>query len=580
MNNKQRDILHVHKNFLLSNIIWTSELCKKLQSEGLVTESVIRSIENANTQAEKVSKILEFVIMRGPEGYKKFADILHVTGHTFIADFLREEDIIKEKLNTEDMYKALPFLTRLKDNEKNELDTYFIDKFRNESLRLVWKHDFREKEKAIQARYNQIEMADEIKGQTKKWQEVKRGLEEHIAAQKEEIEVLNLQIKSLHQAVRETETRLRSDFQKQVNFNAANENQIKRVQERVVAAEFILRDINGKMSSYLKKKSRILTEKERKELESYEFSFMIPDFEVLMDQYRELLKIKKLYDALREEKEYVITYIIGYTPNNLDDLSLKDEFKKYLFKHDEQITQLKDKLSESEIIIEGQKEQVEKMIQDTQSEKTKFNMGTNVWQAAIMNVMRNQLQDVKRDIRKKESRIQFFENETARLRNTISEMKQEAERAKQDKQSTTSRETRHTISIDMNGRLSMNSEDSSVRIRTVLDDYNDSKTEHSKLKESLLPPMSQKVIQAAASPTSPRKISKPKPIAVTSSKADAGRYQSAIMQHGLITAPVRLEARHQDKYSQMPYGFGDLKQMHSQGKSKFEKSLITPKIKN
>ena len=50
--------------------------------------------QNAKTQEEKVSKILEFVIMRGPEGYRKFTDVLHATGHTFVADFLREEGIL------------------------------------------------------------------------------------------------------------------------------------------------------------------------------------------------------------------------------------------------------------------------------------------------------------------------------------------------------------------------------------------------------------------------------------------------------------------------------------------------------
>jgi hypothetical protein len=64
------------------------------------------------------------------------------------------------------------------------------------------------------------------------------------------------------------------------------------------------------------------------------------------------------------------------------------------------------------------------------SQKKKFTLGTNVWQSAIMNVMRNQLQDLKRDIRLKESRIQFCESETTRLKNTIVDLKQEAERAK------------------------------------------------------------------------------------------------------------------------------------------------------
>ena len=45
MDNKQRDVLQVHKNFLQQNVIWTPELRKKLSSEGLITESVIKGIE-------------------------------------------------------------------------------------------------------------------------------------------------------------------------------------------------------------------------------------------------------------------------------------------------------------------------------------------------------------------------------------------------------------------------------------------------------------------------------------------------------------------------------------------------------
>lgn len=45
MNNKQRDVLQVHKNFLMKNIIWTTELSRRLFENGLITESVIRAVE-------------------------------------------------------------------------------------------------------------------------------------------------------------------------------------------------------------------------------------------------------------------------------------------------------------------------------------------------------------------------------------------------------------------------------------------------------------------------------------------------------------------------------------------------------
>jgi hypothetical protein len=50
--------------------------------------------------------------------------------------------------------------------------------------------------------------------------------------------------------------------------------------------------------------------------------------------------------------------------------------------------------------------------------------------------------------------------------------------------------------------------------------------------------MSQQAIQAATTPTSPRKAPKPKPFPVTTKLEHGGRYQTAILQHGLTTAPV------------------------------------------
>ncbi|VDI38563.1 Hypothetical predicted protein, partial [Mytilus galloprovincialis] len=234
-----------------------------------------------------------------------------------------------------------------------------------------------------------------------------------------------------------------------------------------------------------------------------------------------------------------------------------------------------DKVSEAEMIIEGQKEQVEKIGKDSM-ERKKFQMGAGVWQGAIMNVMRNQLQDLKRDIRMKESRIQMCEKDAARLKNINNDLKQDLQRVKRDKQSVTSSETRHTLSIDVNGRLSMNS-DNSAGLETALDNYSDCRTDVTKKKQSLLPPMNTKAIRDAVSPTTPRNLPKPKPFSMGTSEAASGRHP--MMSNGLVTAPVRLEKRHLDRYSQMPHGFGDVKKMHSQGKSKFEKSLPPPKVR-
>lgn len=45
MNNKQREILHQHKYFLVKNIPWTDDLANKLLAQGVITDSFLKDIQ-------------------------------------------------------------------------------------------------------------------------------------------------------------------------------------------------------------------------------------------------------------------------------------------------------------------------------------------------------------------------------------------------------------------------------------------------------------------------------------------------------------------------------------------------------
>ena len=64
------------------------------------------------------------------------------------------------------------------------------------------------------------------------------------------------------------------------------------------------------------------------------------------------------------------------------------------------MTELQSKVAEYVEIVETSK----KKARGEDKKKNAFQMGATVWQSAIMNVMRNQLQDVKLEDHKKDTR--------------------------------------------------------------------------------------------------------------------------------------------------------------------------------
>lgn len=45
MNNKHRELLRIHRSFLVHNIIWTDKLQSKLVEQGLLPDSQVREIQ-------------------------------------------------------------------------------------------------------------------------------------------------------------------------------------------------------------------------------------------------------------------------------------------------------------------------------------------------------------------------------------------------------------------------------------------------------------------------------------------------------------------------------------------------------
>lgn len=563
MDERYRHIMKLHRPFLAKNIVWTENLVKALKDDGLLPDSVFRATQDAKTREEKVGCVLDVLPIRGvSDSYGKFCDVLQKCGHDFLADFLRDEgeldlDVLATKFDAREMFKKLPFLERLRNNEKDGIERFFVDKLRGEALKMVWKDDVRDKEKAVEARRKLIEQNDSHRDEAAKWQIVVKKKNEELEENKIEIRGLQAQVKSLENSLKEVSSKHKGDVSSQLRFNQANENQLQKAKDKLSNAEATLRDIRKKLNEALQSRPKRLTQKQEVELHVNEFAFLSEDVDRLLEKHDELKAIGLKYFDLCEQRDYCLTHM-GHGPG-LDAPSLIDAYREYAVQSEETMTELKTKLEEYGEIVENSK----KKAQEDDKKKNAFQMGATVWQSAIMNVMRNQLQDVKLENRKKDTRIQLLESDGSKSRARITELEQELKKLRNSKT------PQERLSVEtFNGAPSI-STDRSDR----LEDFDDDNKRHTILPQihRQVFPGPQYTVQVSTTGRKPSDATG-RPLGMPSNKY-------SVFPEGLTTAPIRFENKTQNKYvSKSIPGLGDLKAMNS--RNKFEKSLNPSKVRN
>lgn len=424
-------------------------------------------------------------------------------------------------------------------------------------MKMVWKDDVRDKEKAVEARRKVIEQNDSHRDEAAKWQIVVKKKNEELEENKTEIRGLQAQVKSLENSLKEVSSKHKGDVSSQLRFNQANENQLQKAKDKLSNAEATLRDIRKKLNEALQSRPKRLTQKQEVELHVNEFAFLSEDVDRLLEKHDELKAIGLKYFDLCEQRDYCLTHM-GHEPG-LDAPSLIDAYREYAVQSEETMAELKTKLEEYGEIVENSK----KKAQEDDKKKNAFQMGATVWQSAIMNVMRNQLQDVKLENRKKDTRIQLLESDGSKSRARITELEQELKKLRNSKT------PQERLSVEtFNGAPSI-STDRSDR----LEDFDDDNKRHTILPQihRQVFPGPQYTVQVSTTGRKPSDATG-RPLGMPSNKYSA-------FPEGLTTAPIRFENKTQNKYvSKSIPGLGDLKAMNS--RNKFEKSLNPSKVRN
>lgn len=417
----------------------------------------------------------------------------------------------------------------------------------------------REKDKAIDARQKQLEDAFAYEEKEKRMHKEISDLKEEIIVARSEVIELKSQIGFMGTQLKESEDKFRSDFGAQMKYNNANENVIKREQQKSERYDTTL----GRLETMIKEVMPIPqrnSERDQMALTEFKYAFLEEDFKKLTDKYRVLLEIEKQHDQLLHERNYILSHL-GHSDPKEEKPSLLNAYRDFAVKTDEDILTLKSELEKHNNIIEGQQERIQNLNKEVETHTTQKKMknaGT-VWQNAMMTVMRKQLNDVKHENRIKDTRIQHFEGEINKLKAKIAELEYE-------------RGHETVIPIPKHSHKDLFSPHSDRRMTPAswsTDDNDAEKGKTSSRRNTLLPPLGGRVLYQAADNRvahlhhhQQRNHQRP---AVNNSKG-AWNPPNVAMPEGLVTHQLKIENRGvavpDQKLGNMKHGLGGLRAMH------------------
>lgn len=426
------------------------------------------------------------------------------------------------------------------------------------NLKGLWSKEAiaKEKDKAIESKQRQLEDAFGYEEKEKRKNEEIAELNKKLLQARDEVIELKSQLGYIDSRLKETEDKYKSDFGVQLKYNNANENALKKMQEKNDKCERVLQNIETGIKEILHVPQRN-SERDQMAIMEFRFCFLEEEFRNLKEKYQLLLEVEKQHDNLLHERNYILAHL-GHSEE--ENKSLLNAYRDFAVKTDEDMMHMKEQIQKHNNIIEGQQETIQTLNQEvaTNANQRKMKQAGTVWQNAMMSVMRKQLNDVKHENRIKDTRIKHYESETAKLKARIFEL--EAARGKTRMSSSSHRHVHKDV-------MSPDQHRSTPGLQTDDDDSEIGKYDQKSRRNTLLPPLGGKVLYQAPYDMRTTHSQSPKRSHPKQNGYQKGMWTPGVaMPDGLQTHQLKIENRHigahDNKLGHMGHGLGGLKAMH------------------
>ena len=361
-------------------------------------------------------------------------------------------------------------------------------------------------------------------------------LKEKLEEEKQYVAELKSEIKFIKSELHNTESKMRNDFGVQMKFSLANENALRKQTEKYEKCTKVLTTIDNRIKSILQMPPRA-SERDQMALVEFPFAFLVSDLEAFISKYNILLDIEKQYDTLLHERNYVLAHL-GVKESDDSKPSLLTAYRDFAVKTDEDLTELKQKLTVNSDVIEGQRNKIDDLSKEVEkhNQASKLKTAGTAWQNALLNVMRKQLNDVKHENRKKDTKLRVFESENSKLKVRISEL--EAQKQLQ---------LVHAPLQSQNPRDVLNIEALKSRSSSYPNEEYDSsivsEADANKKRNTLLPPLGGKVHYQNVEMISPHDQSLKRPKQRKQGRQMWDHKQNVMNPESLITAQLKLESK-------------------------------------
>ena len=256
-------------------------------------------------------------------------------------------------------------------------------------------------------------------------------LESEITAAMDDKTELTSKLKALSAFHDEQEKKHKEALSVQMKYNNANDNALQRANDKVSMMQSVLGSIKTKLDKVMKihKEKHIPVpgaEGEEYTLEMIkeqgQFFFLNEDIDMFIRKFKEMMGVQKLYDQVLEEKDYLLVHFGVERAEGEERPNLIDAFKPYVIRNKENMQRLRDEVEKYSELLKDNEAKIHDLNKEIETAAQKFAQGKHNWQSAMMTVMRNQLNDLKSEIRKKDSLASIQEKEVTKLKKRIAEL--------------------------------------------------------------------------------------------------------------------------------------------------------------
>ncbi|XP_067949062.1 uncharacterized protein [Watersipora subatra] len=334
-----RELIECYHSLLTKNLILTDNFFRTLVTHGVFSEPLANDIKKLPAY-ERATKLIDLVMTRTATGFRKFVDVLEVTGHHFLSDCLREAENYEpiKDVDVQDLANRLPFISKsLKtDQQRQAVRQFFKEAIQKEVVKHTWKGDMQTKEQLILSRQKQIEQLWQFEEEEKIREKSMQELQENYLHLQEYADDLRRETKSLQKHIEDLHKKQREELKAQVDFNMANDRQLTRLNEKAEDSGSILDNLHAEL------KKTMDSDYQSKQAIS-DYKNLENNFKVFCNQYQEMAS---LVDHFRVERHYMSNQVAGLViPDKFD---FKAEFRNYVLKNEEELSALRGEISKLE----------------------------------------------------------------------------------------------------------------------------------------------------------------------------------------------------------------------------------------